>query len=191
MGRRHASAGVRDRRSDRDKGDRRYRRSRLRGALEAVYPVAGDREAVPSIPTTLGAINRAPTCGNRLVGASFMAPGARHPVSRAHSSRPYVRGRSGRHSWRPAPGLVGAINRAPTCGNRLVGASFMAPGARHPVSWARSIAPLRAGSVRASFMAHGTRSRGRDQSRPDMWEPVGRGVIHGAQRARHPVSRAR
>ena len=38
MGRRHAGAGVRDRRSDRHQSDRRHRRSRLRGALEAVYP---------------------------------------------------------------------------------------------------------------------------------------------------------
>ena len=37
MGRRHAGAGVRDRRSDRHQSDRRHRRSRLRGALEAVH----------------------------------------------------------------------------------------------------------------------------------------------------------
>src|SRR6266568_7351667 len=44
MGRRVVSAGVRDRRSDRDKGDRRYRRSRLRGPLEAVYPQPGRKQ---------------------------------------------------------------------------------------------------------------------------------------------------
>ena len=41
MGRRDAGAGVRDRRPDRHQSDRRRRRSRLRGALEAVYPPRG------------------------------------------------------------------------------------------------------------------------------------------------------
>ena len=38
MGRRAIRAGIRDRRSDRHQSDRRHRRSRLRGALEAVTP---------------------------------------------------------------------------------------------------------------------------------------------------------
>src|SRR5580765_8272919 len=41
MGGRAVSACVRDRRSDRHQGGRRHRRSRLRGALEAVYPRPG------------------------------------------------------------------------------------------------------------------------------------------------------
>ena len=41
MGRRATGAGVRDRRSDRHQSGRRHRRSRLRGALEAVYPKPG------------------------------------------------------------------------------------------------------------------------------------------------------
>ena len=41
MGRRDPGAGVRDRRSDRHQSDRWRRRSRLRGALEAVHPQPG------------------------------------------------------------------------------------------------------------------------------------------------------
>ena len=39
MGGRDPGSGVRDRRRDRHQGDRRHRRSRLRGALEAVHPL--------------------------------------------------------------------------------------------------------------------------------------------------------
>jgi dipeptidase E len=45
MGRRDTGAGVCDRRSDRHTSGRRHRRSRLRGALEAVHPQPGSKRS--------------------------------------------------------------------------------------------------------------------------------------------------